>query len=361
MKRIAIIGSVGIPPRYGGFETLTENLFKQLKGLYQFVISYDQKKYSKFELPNDEHLELVPIPISANGPSSILHDIIALLKVYKKSDAILLLGISAGFLLPIIKKLLPLPPIIVHIDGIEWHRKKWNRFAKGLLYWSYKSICKNSDALIADNQAIYNKVYSTSHQPVFLIAYGGDEPKNDEKIAQALHLPASYFLTIARAVPENSLEIIAESFRKCPLKNWLLISNFHQSAYGHDFKLRYSSCPNIFLVDAVYNIQHLDVYRANCLAYVHGHTAGGTNPSLVEALWCKKPVICHNNVFNRNTSFNLASYFSSIDELVEILSGELYIHQPIEQIHRLVRTAYSWITISNKYRQMFDDLFRSKR
>ena len=136
MRKIAIIGTVGIPAKYGGFETLTEHLTKELGRSYVMTVYCSSKAY-KNKLKSYHNAQLKYINLNANGVQSIPYDIISVFKSLRNSDALLILGVSGCIVLPFVK-LISKKKIIINIDGLEWRREKWGKFIKWFLKYSEK-------------------------------------------------------------------------------------------------------------------------------------------------------------------------------------------------------------------------------
>ena len=169
--KISIIGTAGIPARYGGFETLAENLVKNRKNRIKYTVFcsaklYPQKQKSYF------NAKLRYVYLSANGISSLIYDFICML-LSLRSDVMLILGVSGSFFLPFIR-LLYRGKIITNIDGIEWKRNKWNKIVKWFLRISEKKAIKYSDVVIGDNQGIIDYIAETYKREAVLIEYGAD-------------------------------------------------------------------------------------------------------------------------------------------------------------------------------------------
>jgi hypothetical protein len=171
ITNISIIGTTGIPARYGGFETLAENLVRNRISNIQYTVFCSAKMYQKQQ---NEYFgaKLIYINLKANGISSILYDLISMI-LSLHADAMLILGVSGSLFLPIIR-LLYRGKIIVNIDGIEWKRTKWNRLARFILRISEKTAVRFSDVLIGDNQGIIDYLTKEYNKDAVLIEYGAD-------------------------------------------------------------------------------------------------------------------------------------------------------------------------------------------
>ena len=359
-KKIAIIGTVGVPASYGGFETLVENLLDYLEQDFQVTVFCQSSAYSE-KLQKYKNANLQYINFSANGPSSILYDVVSVLKSFRSNDLLLILGVSGTIILPFIKPLYN-GRIIVNIDGLEWKRDKWNWLAKKFLKFSEKIAVNFSDVVVADNLHIQNYVKVAYGKESTLIAYGGDHVKKSAvfSIGEKYNIKKEqYFFTVCRIEPENNLDLIVQAYEQANLHfPYVIIGNFQSSNYGKEFREKYAHISGLMLIDSIYNQEILDQFRSNCFYYLHGHSAGGTNPSLVEAMYLSLPIIAFGVNYNRATTANTALYFDSKSELLEIFANiknidrERLKKETFEQAH----ANYSWEIICASYVQVFSDL-----
>jgi glycosyltransferase involved in cell wall biosynthesis len=320
-KSIAIIGTVGVPAIYGGFETLAEYLTQYLGKHYDLTVYCSSKSYSK-QLADYNNAKLVYLPLNANGVQSIVYDMLAIVKALRYADTLLILGVSGCTILPLVK-LISREKIIVNIDGMEWRRHKWGKFAKWFLKFSEKLAVKYADVVITDNQVIKDYVLSEYGVNSTLIAYGGDHavaaPLTKKVLSLYPFLASDYAFTVCRIEPENNIHIIlaaVASHDKVPL---VLVGNWQASQYGRDLYTRYLDSKYIQLLDPIYDQALLNQLRSNCLVYLHGHSAGGTNPSLVEAMCLGLPIFSFAANYNQETTEHAAQYFSDADGLKDLL------------------------------------------
>ena len=345
---LAIIGTAGIPANYGGFETLADNLVNYLSGKYNITVYCSSKSYDK-KTESYKGAQLKYVNLKANGFQSVFYDTICILKAIRKSDVILLLGVSGAINIPFLKLFCNVK-FVSNIDGIEWKRGKWNKFAVFFLKLSEYIAVKCSHNVIVDNIGIRKYVEKKYHRfDTHLIAYGGDN------ILQAKHSQPEYkyYFSVCRIEPENNVHILLDAFSRIK-ENIIIVGNWDQSNYGKNLYNRYSRADNIKLLSPIYNIEHLDYYRANAYCYLHGHSAGGTNPSLVEAMNLFLPIICFNVDFNRYTTHNQALYFSNADDLVNIVINvtkeELDVIK--EKMYCIAVEYYSWDHICSQYENL---------
>lgn len=357
MKKISIIGTVGIPAKYGGFETLTEYLTKYLSDRYTMTVFCSVKSYEvKIESHNGAMLEY--IDLHANGVQSIPYDIISIFRSLKFADTLLILGVSGCIVLPFVR-LISKKRIIVNIDGLEWKREKWGRGAKWFLKFSEKLAVQYADAVISDNRVIQEYVKSEYGKVSSLIAYGADhvtrEPLNDEIVERYPFVHGRYAFKVCRIEPENNIHMILEAFQFFGKLNLIMIGNWSNSEYGRTLKANYDDIKNIFLLDPIYDQKILNQFRSNCTLYVHGHSAGGTNPSLVEAMYLGLPVIAYGVEYNKATTHGKAMYFHNAQELINLLEtvDDIQLNRIAEEMQKVAKEKYTWEKIAEQYAKLF--------
>lgn len=361
--RIHIVGTCGVPARYGGFETLVENLLTELGREFDFLVYCDaEQKVANAEIPFYKRAKLVYLPLKANGISSIFYDIISLTRsLISRPDIVLVLGVSGGIFIPFFKWF-SAAKIVCNVDGQEWKRAKWGIFAKTFLKMSEWFCVKFSDVVISDNRGIHSSVLENYGKDSTLIAYGGDHSIAgfDSSFAEDALFEGKYFLKVCRVEPENNIHLVLEAFKELK-HNIVIVGNWQNSVYGVELFKKYQAEANILMLDPVYDPKRLFLLRENCCGYIHGHSAGGTNPSLVEMMWHSKQIFCFECVFNRETTFNRGTYFKNVTELVYQvsrynISGALHAGVKMREI---AETEYSWEIISRKYSNVFIKLARS--
>lgn len=344
---IAIIGTVGVPACYGGFETLVDNLLDEKTAEENITVYCSSKSY--VDQPSFyKNAILKYIPLHANGIQSVPYDIWSICHaVYKRTDSILLLGVSGAICLPIIR-LFSKAKIVTNIDGLEWRRHKWGTLAKKFLKFSEKIAVKYSDVIVADNQAIADYVQAEYGVISEVIAYGGDHAVVDELSSE----DEGYALALCRIEPENNVELILNSFSQTD-KELQFIGNWDNSIFGKEMKTKYSRYNNIKIVDPIYDISELFKIRTNCSLYVHGHSAGGTNPSLVEMMHFSKPITAFDCNYNRASTENKASYFSDQAELVEQIKANSFISNGAKMLE-IAKRRYTWDIVKKQYFSLFN-------
>lgn len=356
-KRVAIIGSVGVPANYGGFETLAEQLVRNLDKQFDLTVYCSAKSYP--EKPNTFlGANLRYVNLKANGFQSVPYDILSILSAVWRHQTLLLLGVAGALVLPFVR-LFTKRKIIVHIDGIEWRRDKWKWFAKKFLRFSEWLAVKMATEVVVDNFVLQRYVAVIHGKQARLIEYGADHVASGTPPPQNTYPFAGkrYAFSVCRIVPENNIRTILDafnSFRDFPI---VIVGNWNDSRYGQLVKARYNghSDSNAYLLDPIYDQAQLDSLRQHCHVYVHGHSAGGTNPSLVEAMYLQLPVVAYDVGFNRSTMDSGGYYFRSTEELVSKLQGlqETELASVRTLLKQTADKKYLWHHIAQRYAALF--------
>lgn len=353
-KKLAIIGTVGVPASYGGFETLADNLVKyhSSASLPVSLTVYCSSKSYPARTPVYLSARLRYVPFNANGAQSIAYDVWSLISAaWSGSEVILLLGVSGAIALPL-ARLFSQARIITNIDGLEWRRDKWQGLARHFLRFSERMAVRHSHDVIADNTAIAEYVAGSYGVKSHVIAYGGDHATAvDEVAVDEYALPVSYAFSVCRIEPENNVHLIVEAFSRQEAVALVMIGNWDGSEYGRMIRRRYAGIGHLYLMDALYDLGKLKALRSKALFYVHGHSAGGTNPSLVEAMHFGKPILAFDCNYNRSTTENQALYFGSGEELLQLIKdfdaeGTAGVAQHMAEI---ARRRYTWDIVARQY------------
>jgi glycosyltransferase involved in cell wall biosynthesis len=351
-KTVALVGTVGVPARYGGFETLAEQLARAFDpALVALTIYCARNAYAVDErsggfLGHRRHF----VPLGANGLQSIAYDIWCIAHaVLHNHSALLVLGYSGSLALPFVRLFSPQTRIVVNIDGMEWRRAKWGRGTRILLRLLEWVAVRSAHAVVADNTAIGDLARAAYGIEPVTIAYGGDNTlvASNEEIAPSAAPQDPFHFSIARIEPENNAHMILAAYAKTrtPL---VFVGNWAASAYGRHLRASYDGTPGLSLLDAIYHQPTLAWYRARATAYVHGHSVGGTNPSLVEAIFWADRVLAFDCAFNRATLEGEGNYFVDEPALAALLAAGQPAAMLSERLAAL-RERYRWATIAGSY------------
>lgn len=353
MKKVAIVGTRGVPANYGGFETLVENIIDYCPSDVKYTI-FCSGKDLKSKRDVYKGCELKYIPLHANGMQSIPYDILSLCKC-TKFDCILILGTSGCAFLPIFR-LFFRKKIIVNIDGLEFRRPKWGKVAKAILRFSTFTALHFADTIISDNKGIKDWVSQKYNKDSVLIAYGGNHVlreisrENQEKHLEKYGIrPGEYSVSVCRIEPENNCHMILEAFSQSN-KKLVFIGNWQHSEYSRKLKKQYESNPGIIMLTEIYDLDILFSLRNNAEFYIHGHSAGGTNPSLVEAMFFGKPIMAFDVIYNRETTRNKARYFKNAESLKSLIQRD---DLKGDEMKSIAEKEYTWKSISAQYADLY--------
>ena len=227
------------------------------------------------------------------------------------------------------------------------------------LKFSEKTAVNYADIVVSDNKAIQDYVVSEYGKPSELIAYGGDHVQCDVTDIESHTLlkygleENQYSFSLCRIEPENNVHVTLEAFARTGEK-LVFVGNWLNSTYGKDLLAKYEHCSNIQMESPIYDLKVLNVLRSNCVFYLHGHSAGGTNPSLVEAMFFAKPILSFDCSYNRESTENKANYFIDVNQLVDLLS------KPMDQfvlngssMVEIAKRRYCWSIIAAQYEKLY--------
>src|SRR5690606_1240493 len=205
--------------------------------------------------------------------------------------------------------------------GLEWKRDKWGGLARKYLKKQEELAVKFSHCVVVDNAGIQEHVTTSYLKESHLIPYGGDHVFRAElktTTVEEFNLPETYAFKVCRIEPENNIHLILEAFSEVET-NLVIIGNWNNNHYGKKLRIAYNK-KNIHLLDPIYNQEQLNEIRSNCFLYIHGHSAGGTNPSLVEAMYLGLPILAFDVSYNKFTTKNTALYFKNKEEIIHNLN-----------------------------------------
>lgn len=359
-RRVAVIGTVGVPANYGGFEALVENIISYNEDA-DFTVFCSARSYSH-KLKSYKGARLVYVPfLNANGAQSIPYDIVSMLMcVGRGYDTVLVLGVSGCIFLPVFR-LLFRGRIVVNIDGLEHKRDKWGKAARWFLRTSEAVAVRCADVVVSDNKGIYDYVVETYGKQSELIAYGGDQALRNvaqDMVAETLRkydlTDKQYAITVCRIEPENNCHVILDAFAGSD-KQLVFVGNWGRSAYGVELKNKYSHYDNIHILPPIYDLDVLYVLRSNARWYIHGHSAGGTNPSLVEAMQFGIPIIAFDVVYNRATTENQTLYFSDAQTLKHqiLATSESELTAVATAMKEIAERRYRWEIVAKQYAELY--------
>jgi len=357
--KIAIIGTRGIPNHYGGFEQFAEYLSVELAEQEHQITVYNSHQHP-FQGKTYKGVDIVHCfdPEYLIGTAGqFIYDLNCILDTRKKKfDIVLQLGYTSS---SVWSKLFPRKSIIItNMDGLEWKRTKYSKYVQRFLLYAEKFAIKNSDCLVADSLGIQNYIKEKYQKDSVFIPYGADvftEP-NIEIIKKYNVQPYNYNMLIARLEPENSIEIILDGIVASGLSMPFLVVGNHTSKYGHYLKEKYKLSNSIIFTGGIYDMVEINNLRYFSTIYFHGHTVGGTNPSLLEAMSSSCLICAHNNIFNRSVLGNDAFYFENSEDVAQVISkADKRSYSSFLTANLLkIQEKYLWKIIINSYLQLFN-------
>lgn len=355
--KLAILGARGVPAYYGGFETFAEQLAVRLVERGHEVTVFCEA--SENALEQYKGVKLRYVPARNFGPlSTIVYDAACLWHARSSFDVIYMLGYGSSALcwLPRVWD----TEVWINMDGLEWARAKWSAIARRYLRWAESIAMHTPNRIIADAAAIKANLQSRHRKlpPCDVIPYGCEivTSAHPEELNSFGLDPRSYYLVVCRFEPENHIREIIEGFLDSVTQARLVLVGDHtrKSRYAESIA-RYNN-DRLILAGPVYDELKLRALRYFCRAYLHGHSVGGTNPSLLEAMGCGNVVISHDNPFNREVLGDSGLFFSTPKEVSAridaVESGNADLAGMKLQVVERVKQYYAWDQIADYYGEL---------
>ena len=353
---IAMVGTRGVPAAYGGFETAIEEVGRRLADRGHDVVVYtrgSERREKEYLGMRVVHLPAVPVKqietLSHTGLST-LH-----LMFRRRPDATFVFNAANSPFLPLLR--LRRAPVALHMDGLEWRRSKWGPRGKAYYRWAEQFGVRTADALIADAPGIADYYRHQFDVPTEMIRYGAPilDSVADGRIEELGLSPDGYHLVVARFEPENHVLEIVEGYRRSDAKLPLVVVG--SAPYSSDYIRRISEAAagddRIRLVGGVYDQDLLDALYFHAFTYDHGHSVGGTNPSLLRALGASTAVIAFDVAFNREVLDDDGWFFSTPDDVAAAFAeAEAQPESTRERGARgqaRARTAFRWEDVADAY------------
>lgn len=379
MQNVYIIGSRGLPAKYGGFETFVQELVTRKQDsriVYHVACLSDEGSYQHFDFQGTDCFTICPPQL---GPARVIaYDTMALnyaLKLAEKSGSerpvFYILGNTMGPLVQLFTKRVHRlgGRLLVNPDGLEWRRTKWPKPVRAYLKLAERAMTKHADLVVADNPGIASYLEDTYGQlPVTTIAYGTDlEPSklatdssDFQSFLQEWNLRAGeYYLIVGRFVAENNYETMIREFIQSQTQRPLvLVCNYQGSSYFESLRQKtgFDQDSRIRFVGTVYDSDLLKKIRQEAYAYIHGHEVGGTNPGLLEALAHSDVNLVLGVDFNRVVAEETALYWSKESGDLTSLLEKIETNRPShlgEGAKKRMQQFYSWEKIVDDYEEVF--------
>ena len=352
------MGTRGVPNHYGGFEQFAEffSVYLAQKGHEVFVYNSHNHPYQEKEFKGVNIVHQYDPEYKIGTVGQFIYDLNCILDSRKRNfDIILQLGYTSSsiwsFLFP--KR----ATIITNMDGLEWKRTKYSKLVQKALLFAERLAVKNSDFLVSDSLGIEKYLMEKYKAASTYIAYGAHTFNNPQESVITVYDVEKYNfnMILARLEPENNIETVLDGVVLSGDTVTMLVIGNHNTKFGNYLKDKFKTHPNIRFIGGIYNLEHLDNLRYYSNLYFHGHSVGGTNPSLLEAMASKALILAHNNDFNKAILKENAYYFSNSEEVKNLL---LHVKkndnlQRIQNNFTAIAEEFNWDRINGQYLQLF--------
>lgn len=356
--KIAIIGTRGIPNNYGGFEQLAQYLSLGLhkKGHDVYVYNSDKHSYQEKTWQGINIIHQYDPEKKIGTAGQFIYDFNCIINTRKHHfDVILNLGYTSS---SIWLKLFPKGSrVITNMDGLEWKRTKFSKKVQRFLMYAEKLAVKNSNDLIADSLGIQSYLLKKYNVTARFIAYGADlfDTPDISVLKSFSAEPFKYNMLIARMEPENNIEMILDGVYNSTSEIPFFVISNQKNKFGEYLTEKYKQDKRIVFMGPIYDLLIINNLRYFSNLYFHGHSVGGTNPSLLEAMGCKSLIAAHNNEFNKSVLGTDAYYFNNFKDiitLIETVNGADIDHAFKINNYDKIKHDYSWDKIIGQYEHL---------
>ena len=360
--RLAILGTRGIPARYGGFETLAEELSARLSARGHDVTVYTRTRYAA---PGVERWRGARVRVLPTIPTKYLdtvaHGFVSGIDAaLERYDAVLVCN-AINAATSFVPRLSGNTRVVLNVDGLERHRRKWSAAGKAAYRISERLSTILPDAVVSDARVIQEYYRERYGFPTVFIPYGGDLPAPSGTSAlEALGLrPEGYVLYVSRLEPENNALAVVEAYRKVPGTVPLVIVGDAPYARAYIERVRAAADPRVLFPGAIYGEGYRELL-ARAAVYVQATEVGGTHPALVEALGYGRVVCYHQSAENEEVAGGAALAFDvrRPETLSELLTGVL--DDPAaasvwkERARNRTEERYRWDDVADRYEAVLE-------
>lgn len=374
--KIAFVSTRGIPNNYGGFEQFAEYISVGLAKRGHEVVVYSPHFHPyREDMYKGVRVKHVYSPELWMGSSvgSFFYDFSCLKDALKKEhfDIIYEAGYTSIIPAYIWFDVKSLKDVIVttNMDGLEYKRTKFNPLVRKFVFWEERTAVKHSHYLVADNMGIQDYYKEKYGKPSKFLAYGADiHDDYDAELLKEFGLEANnYYLIVARMEPENNIEMAIEGYlaSKENGKRPLILVGKTNTPFAKKLLAKYGQEKSLRFMGGIYDFKKLNSVRKFSYAYFHGHSVGGTNPSLLEAMASECFMLSHDNIFNRAVLGENAYYYDSAEAVTKMLNQIETLATRKEEIIaanlEVIRTQYSWEHLVDQHEEYFNWLMQDNR
>jgi glycosyltransferase involved in cell wall biosynthesis len=364
--RIAILGTRGIPNHYGGFEHISEYVSEGLVKRGHSVTVYNSHNHpytaDNWNGVNIKHCYDPEFLIGTAG--QFVYDLNCLMDARKqKFDVVLLMGYTSS---SVWGKLYPKSSaIITNMDGLEWKRSKYSKPVQQFLKYAEKLAIKYSEFYISDSRVIKDYLENKYNINSEYIPYGADvyTEQEREQLTTRNALKEDYFLLMARMEPENNIETILEGFNNSNSRRQFKVLGDTGNRFGKFIRTRFKNDERIQFKGAIFDNAKVRSLQNNSYLYFHGHSVGGTNPSLLEAMASEALIAAHNNPFNKSVLSSDAYYFSNaheVREIVETVQRNANERAMVKNNLYKIAFQFNWNKIVDEYESFILECYENK-
>lgn len=364
--KIAIIGTRGVPNRYGGFEQLAEKLSVGLfqKGHSVSVYNSHRHSYKEKKFKGVDIIHCYDPEHRLGTPGQFIYDLNCVRDARKKDfDVLLFLGYTSS---SVWGKLYPKKTVIIsNMDGLEWKRTKYAKPAQRFLEYAEKLAVQFSHYLIADSVAIQQYLQHKFGVNSRFIPYGAElfSEKNEQILTNYELNKEKYFMLMARMEPENNIEMILNGFHNSNSSNKFIVIGNTVNSFGKYITGKFGADQRIIFAGAIYDQSIIHNLIHFSKLYFHGHSVGGTNPSLLEAMAAGAMIAVHDNEFNRAVTGDNAYYFNSakdIQQLIESGVDETIKEKMTASNLEKIRHQYNWPAVIDQYEDYISSCYSNQ-
>jgi glycosyltransferase involved in cell wall biosynthesis len=273
-------------------------------------------------------------------------------------DIILMLGYTSS---SVWGKFYPKKAIIItNMDGLEWKRTKFSKPVRNFLKYAEKLAVRSSGFHVADSPVIKEYLDNKYGIKSKYIAYGADlyPQTNEEHLLEYGLAKQSYFLLMARMEPENNIEMILDGFCLSRSENKFIVIGNTTNGFGKHLVDKYKAEKRIVFLGPLFNERKVQSLTSFCSLYFHGHSVGGTNPSLLDAMAAKAPLAAHDNAFNKSILKDNAMFFSNAKDVCTLIHANQYANKShILNNYSTIENEFAWGSIIEQYEEFFIECY----
>lgn len=362
--KIAFIGSRGVPALYGGFETATEEIGRRLADRGHQVTVYCRPGNGDTSETVYKGMHKIYVPcVKKKSLETLTHTAVALLHAAFRSYDVLIIMNPANGPLCIIPRL-RMTPFALHVDGLDWERSRWPKYGRAFIRFGAWCSTKLAPALISDSRGIQDFYQKTWDRETVYAAYGADiQESRDESRLEELGLASrGYLLVVARLEPENHTDLIVRAYKNMDTDLPLIIVGDTNYASEYIDALKMNESESVRFLGGIYDAELLETLLQHCQIYLHGHSVGGTNPVLLQAMAASCAILCLNVSFNREVIGDTGRSFEQDQEslestLTDLLENPATLESCRRDARKRVEGEYTWEGVTDIYEDLCKHLY----